>query len=223
MGTTESPRGARKALPAGASLESLNHGTPVPTDRGTGKNLRSRLGLQPRRFPVSRKLCGTLSYWASSIEGGKEAFIYLCELAAIEGSTPCDAMVTKYLSLSKTDRRNVTLDDLAEALDLRPSHVIRDVAETMAEHSLEGSKLLAYLAQPAVVRRLFKNAQKPSPDFHNDRKLALSATRFVQPTPLVNLDMRKGPEKEAVPDGSGMESFEDRIRRGAQTLRKDEG
>lgn len=211
----------RRALPERTgTLEDLNRTTPVP--RGRAPGIRNRLGLPPRRFPISKKICGTLTFWTSKISGGKEAFLYICEMAALEGSEPCDAIVTKYLTLTKTEQRQVTLDDLCESLNIRASHVLRDALGTMAEHNLEGSKLAAAIAQPEIVDTAIRNAKKADSEFFKDRKLLLEATGFSTPAPLVNLDLRKQMREPAEPDGSGIDSFEDRIRRGAQAVRGDE-
>jgi len=194
----------------------------MPIDRGTGKTARSRLGLPPRRFPTNKKIFGSLRWAASELPGGKEMFLSMCEIAAREGSTPCEAIVVKYASLSKLDQQKVSLDDITEALNLRAADVLGDVVKTMFQYSMDVSKMLAYVAQPAIVERVIANAKKADPDFHNDRKLALTATGFVQPQPLVHLDLRRQTQPDPPePDGSGMETFEQRVRKGAQTLRKD--
>lgn len=217
MGATKHNSGT-KAI----SLSDLNRQVPVPPNRGTGQTGRKLLGLAPARLPLQKKVFGTLAFGASSVPGGKTVFLKLCEMAAKDGSEICEALVEKYCSLTKIQQAKVALDDLAEALNIPPYEILGDVVKTMGRYSMNVSQMVAYAGQPDVVERLIKNAAKAGPEFHNDRKLALTATGFVQPTPLVNLDLRGKAEPAAEPDGSGMQSFEQRIKRGALAVRGDE-
>ena len=107
---------------------------PKTSNRSLG--VARRLGLNRSLTP--RPLTSPLALAARRI-GGKSRFI---ELARLSTDEKVQTLVRRWGSISRSDRRYVSLDDLCEACDVAPEHLLRAVAEAAYVRDWEAGVLL---------------------------------------------------------------------------------
>jgi hypothetical protein len=109
-----------------------------------------RAGVQKTTL-ARRSFTRPLSYYAYKFPGGKFAFMEALRPAATDNPKIKD-MVDRWFGLSKSDRRYICLDELAESVGIDARSVI--VAVAVAAGPGEGGKLLgAILNRHNLVRR----------------------------------------------------------------------
>jgi hypothetical protein len=158
---------------------------------------------------------GTLAYAASRLPGGKHAFMEYARLCTEER---IKALVHRWESLSPSDQRRVSLEELCVACEVDPPELVGAVAAAAFRFNSDVSTLIAAVAHPKVVEASIDRALQP--DGIHDRKMLFQHSAFV-PVPAsstinVNNLMLS---KVAMAEISGLPDFSDTIMETADVVR----
>lgn len=160
----------------------------LPTKRNTSEGVAERSGVKKNKLQRLR-FKGTLGYAASRIHGGRKVFMEFVRIAS-QSDERLLPLVEKWDSLSRSDKRYVNLDDLCEAVGIRPGMVLGTAAEAAFDYNTDVSKLMAAVAQPAIVQATIDSAL--TPEGVQDRKLLHQHSRFLptQHGTVVNVEAK---------------------------------
>jgi hypothetical protein len=150
-------------------------GLPVtPNDKpNTSRGAARRAGVQKTTLP-RRSFTRPLSYLASQLPGGKAAFMQYARLGA-EGSEKVAEMVRRWNSLSKSDRRYINLDELAQSVGLASDELVRAVARGSCQDGGVVFLLSAMTKRVNLTRKSLASALGNGPQSQKDRFAWLEA------------------------------------------------
>lgn len=136
-----------------------------------------------------------------------------------------EQFVHKYDSLSVTDRRRMTLDDICEAVEVNPGDVLKAVVGIAYEVNTDVSNLVASVMHPKVVKASVKYALKEGG--HRDREMLHTHANFIpqkgtQINLSANANAAAATQTTVQGDSSGLPSFEESAIDTIQTIRGDE-
>lgn len=158
---------------------------------------RLRIKLRDRQ----RKLCkdgkapiklGTLagvhglSYATRYIDGGRDAFINMVQLAVLERCPGAEAWYATYADLLPYEREIVSFDDLCAAAGVRPSQLLTEVVSVMMDIGRDVGNLVAAVTHPEVIAALAesgKTIKGEHADIHHKDRMAFLQGRGFLPVP----------------------------------------
>jgi hypothetical protein len=166
---------------------------------------------------------GNLSFAISKIPGGKHTFL---EFARMSENAEVKNLVAKWDSLKIADKQKCSIDDLCNAMGMRPLDLLKEVTGIAYEYNTDLSNFIAAVAQPRVVEAGIKKAMKP--DGVDDRRMLHQHSGFIPspkgPSITVNASAQAAAAAKTTVQGddNGLPDFEQSSRTTVSAIRGDE-
>lgn len=154
----------------------------------------------------------SLTYSASKLPGGKEAFIEYVRVLVRMEAHPLRAKFEKFLfawdQATISEKRYLSLEDLCIAGDIPIAEVFGEVGKVAFQIGVDVSAYIAAVELPNVVAASVRNAKKSS---FFDRQMLMQGAG-VAPTPkgsTINVNQNNNNNAQAANVERGLPSFED--------------
>lgn len=171
---------------------------PFPTSEAD--RLRFKLQEYAKAIPKEREVVrnklvtlpgvNALSMATRYIEGGRERFVELVQMAVLNGIPAAESWWEVYSKLLTNERLKVSFDDVCAASGTSPKDLMAAVVSTAMEYGQDVGNLVAAATHPAVVARLAESAQRITGKYaevsHKDR------IAFLQGQPVRFLPQPRG-------------------------------
>jgi hypothetical protein len=126
----------------------------------------------------------------------------LCEDESIK------AVVHRWDTLSRYDQRRVSLEELCEAVGIRPGKLLGSVVEAAYDFNLDVGNLVAAVAHPRIVQTSIDRAL--TPDGVEDRRMHFQHTGYLPPPKGTVINNRVIAAAQSV--SNGLPSFTELIK-----------
>jgi len=119
----------------------------------------------------------SLSIATRYIDGGRDKFVELVQLAMLNGSDDATKWMTVYADLLPSERVRVSFDDVCAAAGVTPSRLVGVVTSTAMDMGRDVGNFVAAITHPQVVAASVNAAKHP--DGIEDRKLLFQHNGFI--------------------------------------------
>lgn len=153
--------------------------------------LRAKLELRSKQRQVSKdgdaptKLATlpgvhALSLATRYIDGGRDKFIEMMQIAMLNGDPMAIAWWTVFADLTPTERTLVSFDDICGASGVQPSALMALVVKTAMDFGRDVANFVAALTHPRVVEASVKSAEKIDSEIgFKDREMLFKHHQFI--------------------------------------------
>lgn len=158
----------------------------------------------------------SLSLATRHLNGGRDHFIELVQLAALEDDPDAIKFLSVLATLSPYERKMCNFDEVCVAAGVRPSKLVGAVTSCAMEHGADVGNLVYAASHPKVVAAGIAAALKP--EGQRDREMLFQHAGFIpipkSTTVNVNASASAAAQAAAAAQGSatGLPSFGDDIR-----------
>jgi hypothetical protein len=166
----------------------------------------ARRGRNHQRQAPEAEFCGHFGVCCIQASRGQEDLLEFVRLASNRDDSLVE-LVARRDEMSASDRRYNSLDDLVEAVGLRPGDVLASAAKAAYDYNSDVSKVLAAVIQPLVVEATIKSAL--SPGGVADRRMLHQHSGFVPD--IAGPSIHAKGQGAAEPEACRLPSFEETI------------